>query len=198
MFQLSDGEVFTRGTPRIRVDRAVTTLGFEKHTSPHDIDVWRPRADTLSSRGQRTSRAITAPLLSNRTLTSSVVTTRGQEVSLNDKPSQKITPDVLIKLLTDRGLGSPRMSRYPPLPPEHVTDLHYAGRRKITYYMEKLKGRSRMDYDLANTRAMAFCEEQREASHVHMRTGSALFRSRNNRQQPATRFNGDERSFIGV
>jgi hypothetical protein len=109
----------------------------------------------------------------------------------------KITPDILMQMLTERGLGSPRIYRYPPLPPEHVTDLHYAGRRKITYYMEKLKGRSRMDCDAANAKALAFCEEQREASHALKRTGSAVFRSRSRRQLQVVRIADDERSFVG-
>ncbi|KAK2148639.1 hypothetical protein LSH36_488g04043 [Paralvinella palmiformis] len=91
---------------------------------------------------------------------------------------QRITPDLLIEKLVERGVGRPKIYRHPPLPSEIITYRHYEKRHQIPFYLEKLKGKSRIDCDIANAKAMAFCEEHRDASDVQARTYSPLFRSR--------------------
>ena len=86
---------------------------------------------------------------------------------------QHLDPDTLCELLRKRGLGDPR-SRKPepfvdPLPLQ-LKHQQYARRNK--FYVEKLKGKSRLDCDFANTQATFFCKRQRGGT----RTASATFR----------------------
>ena len=88
---------------------------------------------------------------------------------------QHLDPDTLCDILRKRGLGDPRGKNPGPfVNPLPLLLKHQQYARRNKFYVEKLKGKSRMDFDLAATQVVAFCQQQKGGK----RTASAHFRQR--------------------
>ncbi|XP_041368136.1 uncharacterized protein LOC121382667 [Gigantopelta aegis] len=108
---------------------------------------------------------------SPRLLTCDVIRNDRYDASLN------MNPLTLISSLQIRGFGEPKLLNVAFTPRSSETRPSRARTKSLPrdpYLHEKLKGQARLDYEMANIRADAFCAQQRGM----FRTASAGFRDR--------------------
>ena len=89
-----------------------------------------------------------------------------------------MNPLKLIACLQIRGFGEPKLLNVAIVPrPAEIRPCRERAKSlpRDPYIHEKLKGKARLDYEIANIRADAFCAQQRGM----FRTASAGFRDRN-------------------
>lgn len=121
-----------------------------------------------------------SPLMSHAVDTPPVL---AAEPYKKQQSSQHITPEGLCEFLRSRGFGDPRKRQVWDQTHEQEQFLlpeiekHRKRALRIPYYMEKVRGQARMECDLANNKAAAFCEREKKRTKT-LRLASANYRFR--------------------
>ncbi|XP_046558406.1 uncharacterized protein LOC124267526 [Haliotis rubra] len=163
------GNVNTRGEWVIRSGESVNNRGQRLHTRAGRVAAGAERTNTTLHRSN------VIGVVSDTTGTSSELTPR--------ENNDRVGPMWLAEHLRSRDCGAPVNMTLPhvqentrTLPP----GVHARVLPRNPSVREKIRGRARLDYEMANIKAEAFCEQQREK---YFRTASANLRNRDVRFQ---------------